>query len=553
MRKSAVLAILVAVALCVSGAFVACSKNDKVKENDKIILDDTVVAYIDLAQLGDKSAINDILTDGNRSLLATLITAECYNTEWTEYTEKLLANLGTSGLDTKTPMYGYFDVKNDTFNEGEMVFVAKVVDVKAVDRFVEYFSEMSGEDIEIAKEGNTRKFKLDKMWCAYNTKRFVATVSSDYNNADSLLKRALERPEADLSAYAKYDCAVSINLNEVIELQRKSKQAEIDEAYEYLECEVEEWEYEWVMYEIQQLEDELNTLNALQDYMEKDTRATLGLSFKAGRVVAELSTDLLKSEYMPLCKVSNNHLTYLNNDVLAVLNLGINGDTVSKILTDNITPDYATMFGLSRNEFNIYFGILCDAIKSIDGDVTLALHDIHGRYRVEGADAILAMNVEDDYIMSNVAQFGQGILTNCGNNTYGLTYAGVNFKLGQQENTLFATVNDEFKEQTNSAVNRAWATDLKNSYGYFVVDIDNMMNNRCVSYLYRDEMSGYDSTTASYITNFVNSCSYAYLNINTPTSVQLVLVFDDKETNSLEQIVRQVVPVVIREATMSMF
>jgi hypothetical protein len=371
--------------------------------------------------------------------------------------------------------------------------------------------------------------------------------------SDAILNRAFERPEADLSAYAKYDCAVSVNLNEVVALQCESKQRELDEAHEYLETEVEEWEYEWVMYEIQQLEDELETFKALQEQVEKDARAMLGLSFKAGRVVAELSANGVKSEYKLEKRVSNNHLAYVDDDVMAVLNLGVNGEMLSKVLSENVTPDYADMLGLSRNEFNIYFGILCDAIKSINGDVTLALNDITGNYYVNGVDAILAMDVADDYIISNVAQFGEGFLNNYGNNTYGLTYAGLNFKLGQADNVLFATVNDEFKQQDNSAKRSAWASDIEESYGYVVVDVNNMMDNHIVSNLYRQEMRGFDSTTAGYINNFVDSCSYAYFTINSPQSVQLVLVFEDKQTNSLEQIVRQLAPVVIREATKGMF
>lgn len=552
---------MAAVVLCVSGVIVACSTNDKSADDGKIVLDDTVVAYINLDQLGDKSAINEILTDGNRSLLATLLAAECESPEWTEYTEELLSNLSASGLDTKTPVYCYYDVKDAEYAEEEFVVVAKVADANKVDRFVEYFSDLTEDNIEVIKDGDTRKFETeDGMLCAYNAKRFVAVASNEYfEDSDTILNRALERPEADLSAYAKYDCAVSVNLNEVVALQCESKQRELDEAHEYLETEVEEWEYEWVMYEIQWLEDELKTFKALQEQVEKDARAMLGLSFKAGRVVAELSADGIKSEYKLDRKVSNDHLAYVDDDVLALLNLGVNGEMLSKVLSENVTPDYADMLGLSRNEFNIYFGILCDAIKSINGDVTLALNDIKGSvyasggYYVNSVDAILAMDVADDYIISNVAQFGAGFLNNYGNSTYGLTYAGLNFKLGQADNVLFATVNDEFKQQDNSAKRSAWASDIEESYGYVVVDVNNMMDNHIVSNLYRQEMRGFDSTTAGYINNFVDSCSYAYFTINSPQSVQLVLVFEDKQTNALEQIVRQLAPVVIREATKGMF
>ena len=554
MKRRSLFAILAAVVLCVSGVIVSCSTEDKAKET-KVVLDDTVVLYVDLAQLGNKSAINEILTDGNRSLLATVLTAECDNPEWTDYTAKLLANLSVSGLDTKTPVYGYYDIKDAEFEAEELVLVAKVADAKAVDRFVEYMSELSGEDIEVVKDGDLRKFTLeDELYCAYNTKRFVAVASEEYlEDAESVIKRALERPEADLSAYEKYDCAVSLNVDEVLALQSFRVQCDIDEAYEELDVEIEEWEYEWLMYEIGQMEGELETYKELQKQLEKDARATLGLSFKAGRVVAELSMDGVKSEYKLDRKVSNNHLAYINDDVLAVLNLGVNGEMVSKMLNDNITPDYADMLGFSRNEFNIYFGILCDAIKSIDGDVTVALNDVYGGYYAEGVDAILAMNVSDDYIISNVAQFGEGLLNKYGKNTYGLSYGGFNFKLGQEEDTLFLTVNDDFKKQANPASNSAWVADVKGSYGYLVADIDNLMDNRFIAREYRKELKYYDSVTAGYINNFVESCNYAYFTINTPTSVQLVLVFDDKETNSLEQIVRQLAPAVIREATMGMF
>ena len=273
-----------------------------------------------------------------------------------------------------------------------------------------------------------------------------------------------------------------------------------------------------------------------------------------GKIVAEASVTGFKGGFDVCRKVSNDYLSYVDNDVMAAMNIGVNGKNLSDILNENITSEYADMLGFSRNEFNVYFGIMTDAIKSINGDVMLALNDVEFSYYGDpvNVDALLAANVSDDYIISNISQFGEGFLTDCGDNRYGYTYDNLVFMLGQQNNTFFATVNNNFKSLANSAANKPWAVELSNSYGYFVVDIDNIIANRNIAPFYRSALEEMGSS-ASHVSKLVESFSYAYITIENPTKVKMVIAFDDKNTNSLEQIVKQVVPIAMSELTRELF
>jgi hypothetical protein len=183
---------------------------------------------------------------------------------------------------------------------------------------------------------------------------------------------------------------------------------------------------------------------------------------------------------------------------------------------------------------------LTDAIKSIDGDVTVALNDI--------LDVVVAMDVTDNYIISNVAQFGSGILKKRGDNLYGISYGGYSFAIGHTDNTLYATINSSFEKRENSATDSGWVADIDGSYGYLLMDVDNMMDNSLVSSTYNRQLRNMDKDDATLVNNIVEMCDYAYMSLNAPNSLQFVIVLDDKNTNALEQIVKQVMPYVTQRA-----
>ena len=521
------------------------NKAEKVSDNTTMNLEDNLLFYVNLGQLGDKSALDKVFTEANRSLMSNLLTGGINS----KYVESLLSNLDATGLDIDKPIYSYANIEE---NGVEVVIVAEVANVDAVDSFIEFVSEASGLYIDVEHNGKTRAFSIENIYFAYNEDRFVMTTSitDDYFiDGEALVAKALKRSQPDLSAYAHYDIAVSLKLMPILDAVRAQMQATIDECYEYIDY-LDEWEKEWYLEQIANIENYMNQMNAAAELMDKNSSITLGLAFEPGKIVLDMSIDGISYEHAGR-KVSNDHLAYVDGNAIGVMNMGVDGEIASKLISEYITPDYAQMFGLSRNEFSFYLGIIEDAVKSINGDVTVALNNFNPYS--EKIDAMLAVSVDDDNIISNVAQFGSGFLKKRGDNCYGVNYAGNNISLGQEGDVFYATINENFELQSASANEAAWANEVSNGYGYFVVDINNLMKNSYISSSFHNELYYMDSFSAELINNFVKSCSYAYLSIETPTSVQFVLGFDDQKTNALEQLVRMVVPAAISELTNSIF
>jgi hypothetical protein len=252
MKKRTFLACVTMAVMLACGLFAACSDNEK--SEAKVKPTETFVFYVDLEQLGTKSAINEVITDGNRSLIATVLTADSYNSEWTDYTKTLLKNLEVSGLDTKEPVYGYVNIADEGV---EFATIAAVSSATKVDKFIEYFSDITGEDIEVYRNGDTREFMIEEFAFAYNNKRFVMVANDSEAfryDPSSFANKALNRPEADLSAYAKYDVAFDVDIPKCIDMAIYEIQGDIDDDYEYLEYYADEWEYDWVMDSINEQE-----------------------------------------------------------------------------------------------------------------------------------------------------------------------------------------------------------------------------------------------------------------------------------------------------------
>ena len=557
--KKRTLIIAIAAVLLV-GAAVACffifgGNNNRHNTNAKP-MDDMVAFYINVDQLVEKSAINNIITDANRSLIATVLASELDDPKGAEYIKSVMSDLSNTGINTKKPIYGYANTMETLIGLNfEVILVAEVADAAKIDRTLALAEEVTGMNMEVEHKGKMRTLPLgDDCIIGYNDSRFILSITSD-NSAHKVSKKAFDRETPDLGAYAKYDIAYSANLIKVLDLACKSIESDIDEDMEYLMmCEY-EYEKEWVAENITNMEQQLKTIKQFKDNFTDDSNAIMGLSFEKGRIVAEAIINGYNSEYELNKKVSNDYLKYVSKDAIAVMNMAVNGSMLSKMVSDFATTEYAELLGIGRGEFNIYMGILCDALKSINGDVTIALEDINGNlyYGTQSVDALLAIDADDDYIISNIAQFGEGLLEKRGKNSYGFEFDVFDFTIGQTDEALYLTVNSDFKQQSSPATKSAWYTDMKNSYGYLVLDIDNLMDNSLVASSYRSFMRQMDKSFAETTTSFIDSCSYAYINATTPNSAQMVLVFDDRNTNALEQITRQVVPAAIRTATNDMF
>lgn len=579
MKKNLIIILAVVAVLLVGGGVFAAIyfMGDKEAEAPKattqsaLPIDEPAAFYINLDQIIQKSAIHDTLNDVNRSIIANVVTQELGDRQWAEYTKEILGDLNHSGIDTKTPIYCYFNYNGYDFEDMTMGFtlIAEVIDAREVDQFIEYISALTGEEIYVERDGDMRSINIDYTTrLSYNDERMVFVVANDEYALNTYINKAFVTPRADLTAYEKYDIACSAMLQPMYELLVKSLEMQIDDLLfqiEEYEAQREEyaimgdddydygWGIDWIEEEIawceQQIEStetSIATLEQVADNMNDNANVILGLAFENGEIVLEGVFNGYNADYGVVKKTSNNNLAYVDNGAMAVLNIGIDGERLSELLQNTLTPEYADMFGVDRNDFNIITGILFDAVESIDGDVMVALNDLYGGYNgIRSAEATIAADVNDDYIISAISQFGSDMLTPAGRDTYSLYYDGNTIKLGQKEDTFFATINMDFEKCAASAATAAWAQDVKNCYSYLVVNIDSLMHNNAIASMYRQELQYMDSQSATIIDNMIDAVSYAYIGADDPTSAKMVIVFDDRQTNSLEQIVNTVTPLFV--------
>lgn len=555
-KKSLLLLLAFAVVMfCVGGIFGTLFLKDK-KGDDKTttapaqkaeqhaILSDDIALYFDLGQLVEKSAINSTMTDANRALVASMIAPEN-----AEYVQSILENLDNTGINTNKPIYGYANITSVVDEEFGVTLVAQVKDADMIDRFIDFVSENTGEEIAVVREGDMRTIDLDEAIVGYNSDRFII-VTGECDDYNTLLNEAFERPIANLSAYAKYDIAFSMQIMSLVDATRTQLQMSVNEYVDELEMCEDEWEVEWIEESLASAEEQLKAISEIENVLSQDANAILGLAFEDGRVLFEACVNGVSDEFSINRKVNNNYLDYVDRDAMAFVNIGVDGKKISELLSKYLPENMAETLDMDRNEYNVYSEILFDAIKSINGDVAIALNDISvSRYgSVEGVEALVSIDVADNYIFSNISQFGAGMLNKVNDNLYSISFYGFNINIGQGNDTLYATVNMKYEEREEPASDARWAKDIKNSYGYVLIDFDSIVAN---NYVYTACRRAMDMNSSDF-DNFAQSLSHVYFSATSPYSVEFVIAFDDKNTNALENIVKQMSAIAMGEMTREM-
>lgn len=292
---------------------------------------------------------------------------------------------------------------------------------------------------------------------------------------------------------------------------------------------------------------QLEQFNEVRKQFGKNASLITGLTFDSGRITLDITAlDINAPKNNPAKVVSNKHLAYIPYDTFAVANIGVNGANLSTILSEVLTPDLAEQFGISRNEFNAMKEIARGALGSIDGDITLAVNRINGSL-YNSTPYIVAdvlVDVRDRYIISNVGLFAQGFATQEYEDAYVASLDNYNdIYFGQQDNILYASLNNLPEELPNSATTARWAKELNNCYGYVLVDIVNLLKQSFVesamSELYYE--IGPDGYTI--FSNILNMFDYALLTNRSTSRSELSIVLNDKQTNSLKQIVDKCVEI----------
>ena len=531
------------------------------KEETLAPIEDVVFVYANLEQLAAKGAFDKFITPDNRRLVATALASQVEDGEFSTHLSAVVTDLNATGIDFSGKAYGYLSDDLDSF-----VVVAKVLDVAMVDTTVELLSYLlvdGGEDaIEVELNGDTRVFEWEDVMVMYNNSR-IAFALSDDDAAMTIAEEAISRPKSDMSAFASDDIALQVNIARLISLATAQIDARMTELGDKLNRnEISDAHY------AQQLDDISSTkelIDSYSSYFNTDAKITISSTFDLGRATLSYNAEGINyGEYATLLKPTNSaHFGALSDKAYAVMSIGVDGKVLSGLVRALLDSDLMANMGIRpTNEMNMIFSIVCDAISTIDGGVTVALNSIDGsvkytynRYwdeysispNIKSVEAMIMADVADTYIINNIAQFAGGFLNKVDSTHYTLRLMNYKFSMGQDEQLFHLGVNMTPTSKSPSALDCEWAKEVDGSCAYFVANIDAMMSGGFMSSVNKLVTQNIMEEYRSIYTEAMEAVSYVYASVDNLNSAEVVIVFDDKSINALEQINAIVLPVLVNE------
>jgi hypothetical protein len=130
---------------------------------------------------------------------------------------------------------------------------------------------------------------------------------------------------------------------------------------------------------------------------------------------------------------------------------------------------------------------------------------------------------------------------------------GNTITLKQDDNLLFAGVNMLPEQNPHPAIEAEWYNDVKNSRYYLVVNIDNLLSNRFLRSMNEIVANNINLNYRDAYLSLTEKMSYMYTVGHEPMQNTTVVVFDDKQTNSLEQLSAVIIPMVIKDINTAIF
>lgn len=106
--------------------------------------------------------------------------------------------------------------------------------------------------------------------------------------------------------------------------------------------------------------------------------------------------------------------------------------------------------------------------------------------------------------------------------------------------------------KTPSALDCEWTKDIEGSYGYIVANVDAMMNGDLLSSANKIIVRNIIDEYRSIYTASMEAISYIYASAKGLDSAEVVVVFDNRSINALEQINSIVLPVLVSEGIKAM-
>lgn len=557
MKKS--LLLIIAAIVIIAGATIAILSINKSHEDDRAKIEDIFACYFNIDQLAKKGAFDKYLTPEQRRLYASIATADITDNEVSSHINAIIEDFNCSGIDFTKPIYGYCDEVNEAF-----VLIAEVVDTSVVDKTINsisYLLEQNGEEaIEILRDGNARTVIFDPTTAlAYNNSRIALVVSNEEMLAMNV-NEALSRKLADLTLFGDSDIALYFDAYKLTNFGKQYIDKEIalygDEDLEAL---------------ITELNDQKLIIEEWSKYITPEARIITDLTFSPGRInMGYRGTGFNVEEYDNMMKrCSGDHLQYISDDALMVMNVGMEGKKLAESITTFLNSSILELMDVELgSQERMVIAVLCDAIESISGEVTAAVESIDGQMRerinyfsgtiehepvLNSISAAVMMDVTDNYIITNVGQFAMGLLRKVDQNKYVGQFSNYAITLEQEDTLLFGGVNMKREIDANPASEAKWAKDVANSYFYWVLDVDNMLANDFINSCNEMIIKEIDYGYREMYTSLTQILSYIYNTSPEALQNETVIVFDDKQTNSLEQLTDAIMPVVIREINNNMF
>ena len=548
-----ILLIILSVVVVAAGATVAVLSTNKSTFVQRDKIEDTLFCYINLDQLTKKGAFEKYITPEQRKMWASMATANIEDDAIAENIKSIITDFNNFGADLSKPLYAYADEVHEAF-----VVVAEVADKNVVEKSVGNIAFL------IDKHGNTtfeleqnrdggRLIFTDKAALAYSDKHIVMVFRED-GNVVPVLEEAYTRPLADFSMFGDSDIAMYINVNKLLNFGKQ-----------YIDKEIALYGDENVNHIIAELNNEKLLLEEWSTHITPDAHIFSNITFDAGRATLSYKADGISISELEsmLGQSDDSHLGYISNDAIAVMNLTADGKSLSRHINAFLDSRFAKVMGIElRNQSRMILAVVCDAIESISGDVTLALQSINGEVverinyyseriekqpQVSSADFAVMMDVTDNYIITNVTQYTMGLLPKVGDNHYRTQMMGNTITLKQDDNLLFAGMNMLLEKSSHPATEAEWYNDVKNSRYFLVVDANNLLDNRFLKSLNEIIAGNIDINYRDMYLSLTEKMSYIYTASSEPMQNTTVVVFDDKQTNALEQLCEVVIPLIVKD------
>ena len=444
------------------------------------------------------------------------------------------------GIDVEAPVYGFVEAKGG--NVFYVAAVAKMGQRAKLDGILACLERLSEGDVKrLVVDGVTFVEIERNVAFAYNDVAVMlggVVADNSYGNNVELylsesLSQALKGKGGELPGFDDCDAAVRLNMEHLFAVA-DSELAKLNDS------------------------EAARAIAQLEPY--RDMKIDMALNFANGSI--DLNTKVINMPDMGINykPCSNDNLQYVAAKAWAVLNGHLVGEDVVKAI-DKALEEYPALkkeldkalrsaTGGMMNTTGV-MAIAEPLIKSVDGDVTVALNNImmDGK-RLADIDAVAVVNVKNRAIFDQVSGLlaASDEVERVNGDTYSANLDGVTALFGQNGDLLYASLSKPLAPQMKPATEAEWYPAIKGSYGYAVINLDQILSN----YTLKDELAKslrreFGRQGGGYVAKWMDSVSYILYNASDVDSVSFSVVLKNKERNSLQQMVDVVKFDIIRD------